>query len=53
MTQNYDTIQIDVRNLWKVFGNNPRLVFQDKYASASRAEIQEELGQVVALRDVS
>ena len=53
MTQNYDTIQIDVRNLWKVFGNNPKLVFQDKYASASRAEIQEELGQVVALRDVS
>ena len=53
MTQNYDTIQIDVRNLWKVFGDNPRLVFQDKYASASRAEIQEELGQVVALRDVS
>ena len=53
MTQNSDIIQIDVRNLWKVFGNNPRLVFQDKYASASRAEIQEELGQVVALRDVS
>ena len=53
MTQNSDTIQIDVRNLWKVFGNNPTLVFQDEYASASRAEIQEELGQVVALRDVS
>jgi glycine betaine/proline transport system ATP-binding protein len=53
MTQDSGIIQIDVRNLWKVFGNNPRLVFQDRYASASRSEIQEELGQVVALRDVS
>ena len=38
MIQNSEIIQIDVRNLWKVFGNNPRLVFQDEYASASRSE---------------
>lgn len=51
-TQHQPT-QIEVKNLWKVFGKNPKIALQDKYASSSRAEIQEELGLVVALRDVS
>ena len=53
MTQSANDNQIEVRNLWKVFGNNPDLAFQDEFATASRAEIQEALGLVVALRDVS
>lgn len=53
MTQNSHETQIEVRNLWKVFGKSPMLAFQDEYASASRAEIQDALGLVVALRDVS
>ena len=53
MTQSANDNQIEVRNLWKVFGNNPELAFQDEFATASRAEIQEALGLVVALRDVS
>ena len=53
MTQNSRATQIEVKNLWKVFGKNPMLALNDEYASASRAEIQEALGLVVALRDVS
>ena len=39
--------------MWKVFGKNPMQALEDEYSSASRADIQEELGLVVALRDVS
>ena len=53
MTLNSHRTQIEVRNLWKVFGKNPMVALEDEYASASRADIQEELGLVVALRDVS
>ena len=45
--------QIQVSGLWKVFGNNPDRVFSDGYESKSRSEIQDELGLVVGLRDVS
>ena len=44
---------IEVENLWKVFGANPDRVFEPEYAEKSRAEIQDELGLVVGLRDVS
>ncbi|MBI2856245.1 MAG: glycine betaine/L-proline ABC transporter ATP-binding protein [Chloroflexi bacterium] len=45
--------RIAVRSLWKVFGDNAGLVREPEYANKSKAEIQEELGSVVALRDVS
>ena len=44
---------IEVRNLWKVFGNKPERVFDPQYETATRAEIQDELGLVTGLRDVS
>ena len=44
---------IEVENLWKVFGENPDIVFEPEHAEKSRAEIQDELGLVVGLRDVS
>ena len=44
---------IEVKNVWKVFGDRPELALQPEYASSSRADIQEELGVVVGLRDVS
>ena len=44
---------IEVEGLWKVFGDRPERVLQQEYASLSRAEIQEALGLVVGLRDVS
>ena len=45
--------EIVVNNLWKVFGRNPSSALESENLSMSRAEIQEEFGQVVALRDVS
>ena len=45
--------QIEVRNLWKVFGDNSERALDPSQASKSRTEIQEDLGLVVALRDVS
>ena len=44
---------IEVEGLWKVFGDRPDRVFQQEYVSLSRADIQEALGLVVGLRDVS
>ena len=45
--------QIVVDRLWKVFGNNPSSALEAENAGKSRAEIQSEFDQVVALRDVS
>ena len=45
--------QIEVSDLWKVFGGRPERVFEPQYADKSRTEIQEALGNVVGLRDVS
>ena len=45
--------QIEVNGVWKVFGVRPERALQPEYQSKSRAEIQEELGLVIALRDVS
>lgn len=53
MNENNGHTTIEVRNLWKVFGNHPEDAFQDEFANASRSEIQDALGLVVALRDVS
>ena len=44
---------ISVRSLWKVFGKNPEQVMTPDYAEKSKAEIQEELGSIIALQDVS
>lgn len=46
-------ICISVNSLWKVFGNNPEQVMNPAYAGMTKAEIQEGLGCVVALQDVS
>ena len=45
--------QIEVRNLWKVFGVGSERALDPSQASRSRAEIREDLGLIVALRDVS
>ena len=46
-------ICISVNSLWKVFGNNPERVMTPEYADRTKADIQAELGCVVALQDVS
>ena len=45
--------QIEVSGVWKVFGKGPERVFQPEYESRSRTDIQDELGVLVGLRDVS
>ena len=45
--------EIEVSGLWKVFGGRPERVFESEHVHKSRGEIQEELGNVVGLRDVS
>jgi glycine betaine/proline transport system ATP-binding protein len=42
---------ISVRSLWKVFGKDPRRVFDSEHQDMGKAEIQEQLGCVVALQD--
>ncbi len=44
---------IEVSGLWKVFGPNPEQILHSEMRSASKADILEETGQVVAARDVS
>ncbi len=44
---------IDVDGLWKVFGKSPERAFEPEFESRSRADLQRELGVVLALRDVS
>ena len=50
---NTDRPQIQVEGLWKVFGDDVERVFEPAHIEKSRDEIQDELGAVVALRDVS
>ena len=45
--------KIICRDIWKVFGSNPDRVMASLDRSASRAEVQEETGHVIAVRDVS
>ena len=45
--------QIEVNGVWKVFGNRPERALEPEHEPKSRAEIQEELGLVIALRNVS
>ena len=45
--------QIEVKGVWKVFGGRPERALQPEFEEKSRAEIQEELGLVIALRNVS
>ena len=45
--------QIEVNGVWKVFGDRPDRCLQPEYASKTRAQVQSELGLVIALRDVS
>jgi glycine betaine/proline transport system ATP-binding protein len=48
-----DRPQIQVEGLWKVFGDGANRVFEPEHIEKSRAVLQDELGAVVALRDVS
>ena len=46
-------VRISVKNLWHIFGPNPRRILQPEWQDKSRTEIQETTGCVVALKDVT
>ena len=48
-----DQPKIICRDIWKVFGPSPERVMASLDRSASRAEVQEATGHVVAVKDVS
>ncbi len=48
-----DRPPIQVERLWKIFGDDVDRVFDPAHIDKSRDEIQDELGAVVALREVS
>ena len=53
LTPDITGTRISVRSLWKVFGQLPERVMAPEYAGMSKADVQAELGCVVALQDVS
>lgn len=44
---------VQLRNIWKIFGPNPKYVYDTMDRAASRSEILSQTGHVVAVRDVS
>ncbi|MBC8331175.1 MAG: glycine betaine/L-proline ABC transporter ATP-binding protein [Anaerolineae bacterium] len=44
---------VQLRNIWKIFGPNPKYVYDTMDRAASRGEILSQTGHVVAVRDVS
>lgn len=44
---------IEVKNLWKIFGRDPKRVLSSKLQNHSKEEIQEKTGCVVGMRDIS
>ena len=53
LTPDVTGTRISVSSLWKVFGPFPERAMAPEYAGTSKADIQAELGCVVALQDVS
>ena len=47
------TAAISVRNLWKVFGKDPLRALDEENAGLGKQELQESLGLVAGLQDVS
>ena len=45
--------KIICNNIWKVFGTNPERTLKNLDRTLSRAEVQEQTGHVVAVKDVS
>ena len=45
--------KISCKNVWKIFGPDPRSILNDSYQNMSRSKVQEETGHVVAVKDVS
>ena len=53
MKQNSGEFKIECNSVWKIFGPSPKRILETHGRSKSRAEVQEETGHVVAVKDVS
>ncbi len=52
--QSHDDVRISVRNLWKIFGPQAASILEQEWTyGASRKEVQERTGHVIAVKDVS
>ena len=47
-----DTI-IEVKDLWKIYGRDPKRILTDKYRKLHKDDIQEKTGNIVAMREVN
>lgn len=45
--------QIVIKNLWKIYGKDPKKVFQKNLQNESKEEIQNKTGCIVGLRDIN
>lgn len=48
-----ETPKIECKNIWKIFGTYPQRTLETIDRSLSRAEVQEQTGHVIAVKDVS
>ncbi len=48
-----DAPKIVCRNIWKIFGTYPQRILENLDPSMSRAEVQEQTGHVIGVKDVS
>ena len=53
MSQNQSKPQITCSGLWKIFGSNPEKILQNLDPALSRAQVQEQTGHVIAVKNVS
>jgi glycine betaine/proline transport system ATP-binding protein len=44
---------LETRDLWKIFGENPKSLLNSDLKAATKQEIQDETGLIVGLRDIS
>ena len=45
--------KITCKNVWKIFGSNPKNILKNLDRSLSRSEVQEQTGHVIAVKDVN
>lgn len=54
MDEQQQDVQIKISNLWKIYGKDPKRVFQNKkLIEKSKDEIQSETGCIVGMRDIN
>ncbi|MBN2658481.1 MAG: glycine betaine/L-proline ABC transporter ATP-binding protein [Spirochaetales bacterium] len=48
-----ETVQVEIRNLWKVFGRDPKKIVNGPLKDKSKEEIKKKTGCVVAMRNIN